>query len=141
MAAISRRIVLASCAALTVHAGRSDNAYRFATAECDIEMSIEFHDRYSSPGLRFNDSSSDRHFCVSKQGEEERNCPANFFGSLAIVRYRVQPHARSHRVATLRELVRTIDQDLRLSHRPPFERTIELRQGLASDIQAFGYET
>jgi hypothetical protein len=38
-------------------------------------------------------------------------------------------------------IVRTIDQDSRVSIRPPFERTIELHGGVASDIQAFGYET
>ncbi len=39
------------------------------------------------------------------------------------------------------ERVRTIDQDSSLSSRAPFERTIELQDGVASDIQAFGYQT
>src|SRR5439155_8970143 len=60
---------------------------------------------------------------------------------LAIARYQVQMQWKPQRAPALREHVRTIDQDSRLGFRPPFERTIELRQGVASDLQAFGYET
>lgn len=42
---------------------------------------------------------------------------------------------------SLREHVRTIDHDVRVEQRPPFDREIRLVQGIASDIQAFGYET
>lgn len=41
----------------------------------------------------------------------------------------------------LREYVRTIDHDASLAGRPPFERVIQLERGVASDLQAFGYET
>ncbi len=44
------------------------------------------------------------------------------------------------RVSALREYVRTIDHDPRFELRPPFEATLEFRQGVASDIQAFGVE-
>lgn len=40
----------------------------------------------------------------------------------------------------LREHVRTIDRDARLPERPPFDRSIVLRRGVGSDLQAFGYE-
>ncbi len=40
----------------------------------------------------------------------------------------------------MREYVRTIDRDSRVKDRAPFERALEVRSGLASDIQAFGYE-
>jgi len=40
----------------------------------------------------------------------------------------------------MREYVRTVDRDARLHDRPPFERTIELKKGIGSDLQAFGYE-
>jgi hypothetical protein len=35
--------------------------------------------------------------------------------------------------------VRTIDQDPKLPDRTPFERTIEVTDGIASDIQLFGF--
>jgi hypothetical protein len=56
-------------------------------------------------------------------------------------RYHIRPHSKSPDFLALREHVRTIDQDSRVSIRPPFERTIELQHGVASDIQVFGYET
>lgn len=39
------------------------------------------------------------------------------------------------------ERVRTIDQDSRLMLSAPFERTIVLEDGVASDVQAFGYDS
>jgi hypothetical protein len=110
-------------------------------------MTVEFYDRYSTNGFWFRDQSARRRFCLSATGAEDRDCAAGFAGSLAIARYRFQPRsplraAPAMRAApALREHVRTIDQDSRLCDRPPFERAIELRQGVASDIQAFGYET
>ena len=43
-------------------------------------------------------------------------------------------------MAALREHVVAVDQDTRLVRRAPFDRAIELQDGLASDIQAFGLE-
>ena len=40
----------------------------------------------------------------------------------------------------MRQHVRTIDHDTRLPDRPPFERSILLKKGVGSDLQAFGYE-
>jgi hypothetical protein len=65
---------------------------------------------------------------------------AAFRGSLAIARYRVKPQSRRKVEPALREFVRTIDHDARLPVRPPFERTIMLKKGVGSDLQAFGYE-
>jgi hypothetical protein len=36
--------------------------------------------------------------------------------------------------------VRTIDHDARLPDRPPYGRSIVLKKGVGSDLQAFGYE-
>jgi hypothetical protein len=57
-----------------------------------------------------------------------------------VAHYRIRPAAGLRRKAALRERVRTIDQDERLKSRPPFECAIAIRDGIASDIQAFGYE-
>ncbi len=142
---ISRRFLLCGTAALAVRPAWPDSAnehvYRFATVNCDIRLSVEFYDRYSSRGFWFQDDRSSRQFCLSGKGEEAKNCLVNFAGSVAVARYKIRPRSGAHTASTLREHVRTIDQDVRVKSQPPYNRDIELRQGVASDIQAFGYET
>jgi hypothetical protein len=120
---------------------KNETVYRFSTSECDVQMSVEFYDRYSSKSFWFAEKQANRHFCVSANGQEGGDCLANFSGSLAIARYHIRPRSKPPNFLALREHVRTIDQDSRVSIRPPFDRTIELHGGVASDIQAFGYET
>jgi hypothetical protein len=103
-------------------------------------MSVEFHDRYASNGFWFDELRAGRKYCLSGEGEEGRNCPPKFSGSIAIAHYRIRPRSNSPLSLVLRECVRTIDRDSRVNDRPPFERTLELHGGLASDIQAFGYQ-
>jgi hypothetical protein len=103
-------------------------------------MSVEFYNRYSSTGFWFDSHETGRQFCLSFSGEEGRNCLTKFSGSLAVARYHIRVRSRTPHVIGLREHVRTIDRDSRLSLRAPFERTLELQAGVASDIQAFGYE-
>jgi hypothetical protein len=119
---------------------KNENVYSFATPECDVRMTVEFYDRYSSDGFWFDERRTDRHYCLSAKGEESRDCLANFSGSLAVARYHIRPRPKALHLTVLREHVRTIDQDDRLKTQAPFDRVIELRQGIASDIQAFGYE-
>jgi len=121
-------------------AAKHERSYRFRTADAEIDMTIEFHDGYASQGFWFDDQMSNRSYCLSAAGEEGRNCMTGFRGSLAIARYRVR--RLSHPVVELamRENVRTIDHDIRLPDRPPFERSIVLKNGVGSDLQAFGYE-
>jgi hypothetical protein len=114
--------------------------YRFNADGCDIRMVVEFFDNYSTNGFWFKEHMANRRFCLSGAGEENRNCLPNFTGSLAIARYHVQARAGAPKALALREHVRTIDQDSRLVTRAPFERTIDLQDGVASDVQAFGYQ-
>ena len=113
---------------------RTETIYHFSVAGCAVRMSVEFYDNYASAGFWFEERRAGRSFCLSAQGDTGRACLTNFHGSLAIVRYHIRPHAK------LREHVRTIDRDRRLSERPPFERTLSVVDGVVSDIQAFGYE-
>ena len=141
---ISRRLFVLSGTSLRVSRAaaqpKNENVYSFATPECDVRMTVEFYDRYSSGGFWFDERRTDRHYCLSAKGEESRHCLANFSGSLAVARYQIRPRLKALRVTVLREHVRTIDQDGRLKTRAPFDRVIELQQGVASDIQVFGYE-
>jgi len=130
----------AAFALISQAAAKDYEAYRFRTADAEIEMTIEFHDGYASHGFWFGDQISNRSYCLSPRGEEGRNCMAGFRGSLAIARYRVRPRSHPPAEPVLREYVRTIDHDTRLPDRPPFERSIALKKGLGSDLQAFGYE-
>jgi hypothetical protein len=132
---MDRRSFLWSAAlASAPDAKQAETVYHFSVAGCEVRMSVEFYNRYASAGFWFDERRTDRSFCLSASGVTGRNCLKNFRGSLAIVRYHISPHA------TLREQVRTIDRDGRLSERPPFERTLSVVDGVVSDIQAFGYE-
>ena len=113
-------------------------AYRFAVGNCDLRLNIEFYDQYAAKGFWFNERSTNSEFCLSGSGKPNKNCLSNFHGSLAIAHYRMKglPGA----MLAIRERVRTIDQDSRLDVRAPFEERLEVRDGRASDIQAFGYE-
>ena len=140
---LSRRLLLWGAAAVALRSklGANDQqARRFRTAEADIEMTIEFHDGYSSRGFELGDLLTDRRFCLSADGDIGRNCLSGFRGSLAIAHYRIRPRSRGLGKLALREYVRTIDRDKRLGDRPPFERAIVLEKGAGSDLQVFGYE-
>jgi hypothetical protein len=139
---IDRRIFLAGAAALATRSATAakEETYRFRTEDAEIEIAIEFHDGYASQGFWFGEKMSNRRYCLSAEGEKGRNCLAAFRGSLAIARYRVQPRSRRPADLMLREYVRTIDRDARLPERAPFERSIALKKGVGSDLQAFGYE-
>jgi hypothetical protein len=139
---LDRRLLIGGAAALTVRSATAvkQERYRFRTADAEIEMTIEFHDGYASRGFWFREQMSNRRFCLSAEDAEGRNCLASFRGSLAIARYRVRPRARAPAELVLREYVRTIDRDVRLPDRPPFERSIALKKGAGTDLQAFGYE-
>jgi len=141
VSAIGRRMFLLSGLGLAARAASPGRERRrFATQECEIEMEVEFHDRHSSLGFRFLDQASGRGFCLSRDGDRDRDCVRQFSGALAIAHYHIRSRSRRRRVSALREYVRTIDHDPRFELRPPFEATLEFRQGVASDIQAFGYE-
>jgi hypothetical protein len=144
-APLSRRLFLAfgSGVAVPANAGAAAAArrYGFATPECEIRVAVEFYDRYTGNGFWFSRNGGSRIFCVSAQGALSRGCLAGFVGSLAIARYRFVPRPPARRMAALREHVVTLDQDSRLLRRAPFDRSIELQDGLASDIQAFGLES
>jgi hypothetical protein len=139
---LSRRSLIWSAVAFGVRpaqAAKKQEVYRFRTADAEVEMTFDFHDRYVGGGFWFREETSNRRFCLSSKGETDRNCLPKFRGSLAIARYAVRT-GDEQRTPTLREYVRTIDHDARLDLRPPFERAIKLEKGIGSDLQAFGYE-
>lgn len=116
------------------------DALRFASADYDIGVAIEYYDRYSSEGFYFKERASKASFCFAANGEHNRDCLEGFAGSLATVEYRIRPRAGTANPPTLRERTRTIDQAPGLPEWRPFDSAIELVRGIGSDVQAFGFE-
>jgi hypothetical protein len=142
---VSRRQLLWSAAAAATlksghAAGINRQTHRFVTSDFDINIAIEFYDRYSSRGFWFREHLRERPFCLSAAGQQDHNCLANFQGSLAIAKYKLVPRSKLQHAPAMREHVCTLDYDKRLDWRPPFDRSITLLHGEASDVQAFGFE-
>jgi len=114
-------------------------AYSLTTELCFIRLTVDFHDRYTGRDGWLRNQLTGEHFCLAPSGEQDRDCKGSFAGSLALARYEITSRANRPKIATLREQVRTIDQDELLAPRPPFHRTVPLHGGIASDVQAFGY--
>ena len=119
---------------------KTETAFRLLTPECDVQMSVEYFERTSLESLRFRDSLTNRSFCLSSNGAEDRSCVQHFAGSMAIARYHLRPRLPSQAPVTLRERVLTIDRDARMTPRAPFERVLAAERGVVSDVQAFGYD-
>lgn len=137
-----RRLLLLSALGISLRTSKASatgQIYRFATDRCTIQVSVEFHDSYSSRGLRLHTPPTRQPFCLSLDGRKNHDCAGSFVGSLAIARYEIHSRSKQQQISALREYVRDIDRDERLGPRPPFDRKIQLQRGVASDIQAFGY--
>jgi hypothetical protein len=118
---------------------KSETVYRFSTPECDVLMSVEYFGRSEINNFRFRDALTNRGFCLSSNGQEGQGCLQHFAGSIAIAHYTFLSTRRTQPPVTLRERVRTIDQDNRMDTRPPFERALAIESEVVSDIQAFGF--
>jgi hypothetical protein len=118
---------------------RSEPVYRFSTRECEVRMSVQYFANSSTNSFRFRDRLTNRAFCLSANGEEDRTCLERFAGAIAIARYDFRSRIHSPMPLNLRERVLTIDHDSRMSPRPPFERVLAVEREVVSDIQAFGY--
>ena len=119
----------------------SEKQFFFTTDEFAIRMNLEYYDEFPDSGLRFEDRAADRRYCLSAEGQENKNCINNFKGSIAVAQYHISPRrGEGAGSPSMREYVRSIDQSDHIPVRPPFERVIEVRSGRASDIQVFGYK-
>jgi hypothetical protein len=118
---------------------RSEPSYRFRTPECEVRMSVQFLANSSTEGFHFRDRLTNRTFCLSANGEENQGCLERFVGAMAIARYAFRSRRHSAVPPSLRERVLTIDNDSRMTPRPPFERVLAVETEVVSDIQAFGY--
>jgi hypothetical protein len=115
---------------------QSDTTYRLRTPGGELRMSVRYFAPSETGNFMFRDDLTARPFCLSADGEQNGNCLERFVGSMAIARYQFRS---LHMPLNLRERVMTIDQDDRMSPRPPFERDLAVERDVVSDIQAFGY--
>jgi hypothetical protein len=138
----NRRSFLCSLASLglatkMLKAEKPSNAtYRLRTPEGEVRMSVRYFAAPVTNNFMFRDGLTALPFCLSAEGEQNRDCLERFVGSMAIARYQFRTQ---HKPLNLRERVVTIDQDDRMSPRPPFEREMAVERDVVSDIQAFGY--
>jgi hypothetical protein len=141
----NRRSFLWSLASLGITAKtrkaarQSETVYRFLTPECEVQMSVQYFGNSVTKDFRFRDRLTNRAFCLSADGEENRNCLPRFSGSMAIAFYHFHSRLHARMPVNLRERVVTIDHDSRMNPRPPFERVLTVERNVVSDIQAFGY--
>ena len=104
-------------------------------------MTIEFHDGYTSQGFWFGEQIPSASIAFRAPARKGAIASPDFAVRSRFVRYRVRPRLhRAAEVLILREHVRTLDHDARLPDRPPYGRSIALKRGVGSDLQAFGYE-
>jgi hypothetical protein len=139
LASVGTSIGLASKAFAFKSDKESETVYRIRTPECEVRMSVEYYGNSEISSLRFRDSLTQRAFCLSASGEEDRSCVARFSGSMAIAHYHFRSRLHAQPPLQLRERVLTIDHDSRMDPRPPFERLLAVQRETVSDIQAFGY--
>ena len=118
----------------------SENVYRILTPECEVRMSVEYFGNSEINSLRFRDFLTRRTFSISADGQQNRDCPQRFAGSVAIAHYHFRSRLHSPLPLNIRERVLTIDHDSRMDPRPPFEKLLALERDTVSDIQAFGYD-
>ena len=116
-----------------------EQVYRFLTPVCEVRMSVQYFSSLSTGSFRFRDDLTNRSFCLSANGEQDRDCLERFVGSMAIAHYRFRARQHSGTPLNLRERVLTIDHDSRMRPRAPFEKVLSVERSVASDIQAFGY--
>jgi len=102
-------------------------------------MSVQYFANSSTSSFRFRDDPTNCTFCLSANGEQDRDCLERFVGSMAIAQYHFRSRRHSGTPLNLRERVLTIDHDGRISPRAPFERVLAIERAIVSDIQAFGY--
>lgn len=118
---------------------QSEAIYRFLTSDFEVRMSVQYFASSAAGSFRFRDQLTKRAFCLSASGEEDRACLQQFVGSMAIAHYNFRSLRHPQTPLHVRERVHTIDQDSRMSPRPPFERILAVESEVVSDIQAFGY--
>jgi hypothetical protein len=84
---------------------QSEQVYRFLTPVCEVRMSVQYFASSSTGSFRFRDGLTNRNFCLSANGEQDRDCLERFVGSMAIAQYHFRSRRHSGTPLNLRERV------------------------------------
>jgi hypothetical protein len=139
------RLISVSAACLLLNlagAQQKGITYGFTTEHYAIEMAVGFPEPYVGQRLIFYSSlNPQKELCYSGDGGTLGKCLERFVGAVAIVQYSVtNRNGKPNDPTTIREHVTVMAQSDNLPHRPPFSKTIDLANGIGSDVQVFGYD-
>lgn len=136
------RLITGACLLLNVAgAQQTQTTYGFATEQYIIEMTIVFLEPYAGRRLVFYSSvNPQKPLCYSGDGTLGK-CLNSFVGAAAVVRYSVRhPDGNPPDRTAIREHVAVLAQSSGLPERPSVIKTVELANGIGSDLQVFGYD-
>ena len=135
-------LLLPSAAALADRASEPHEAmYFFSTGQYSIEMKVTFEEPYRGRRLVvYSNLEPNREICLSANGQPD-GCLERFVGALSTVQFSIKlRNGKRPSSETIREYVTTIAQTSKLPRQDPFWRQERVVDGLASDVQAFGYD-
>lgn len=101
-----------------------------------VSLQVEFLEPYAGRRLAFY--SEGKQVCLSAE-TGFAGCTERFVGALALVRYSAQSNGK-RKPRQIREVVHLVAQSPELPARAEFHKTVKLVNGVASDVQLFGYE-
>jgi len=106
-----------------------------------ITMEVRSGKPYTGARLVFYDNRDPlKPICFTGNGESGA-CPSRFVGSVALVTFTVKAtDGKLESKTSIREHVTVTAQSPDLPPRPPFDRTQVVKDGIVSDLQAFGYD-
>jgi len=115
--------------------------HTFTAGDYLITMEVRFGKPYMGTRLVFYDDKDPlKPICFTGNGENGA-CPSRFVGSIALVTFTVKAARGKLRSKTsIREHVTVTAQSPDLPPRPPFDQTQVVKEGIVSDVQAFGYD-
>jgi hypothetical protein len=119
----------------------SEGIYRFTAGRRYVEMRVRFPAPYAGrPLLVYRGEDPEKAVCLVRDAGGS-GCVERFVGAVALVTFEVLRVEDGKPVdASLREVVKLVEQSPGMPERPPFTTTIRLKRGAGSDIQAFGYD-
>lgn len=115
--------------------------YSFASNDLIVDMSVKHQRRYTGSPLTLYDSNNRLVPACGVPDARGGFCPESFVGAAAFVEFSVRgPDGKPARKTAVREVVTLVAQSDGLPDRKQFVQTVPLVNGVASDVQIFGYD-
>lgn len=122
---------------LAALAGDSQAAeYRFETSQAEVKLEVNFLPPYQGAPLQLY--SGQQSIPAAALGFAKK--PEQFTGAGALVRYSVRYRDGKRKAREIREKVTLLGQSEDLPAWSPFHKKVSFVQGVASDLQLFGYD-